>query len=99
MRLVKDKTQYILQCMAVEMYKHKAYPSTKQIEMATGALVIKRPCLREKSSRTGCDDWKNSVRFKMEYYRKKLSQADKRDVCINAGKQSRSSPRAAPSQC
>ncbi|CAL9694944.1 unnamed protein product [Knipowitschia caucasica] len=97
-RITKDQKHVILECMAVQMYKHKAYPSSKQIAMAAEALVTKHPCLGERGSRTGYDGWKNSLSYKMGNYRTKLSRAGIKDVSINAGKRSRRRPEAEPSR-
>ena len=40
-RLTRDQKHNILDVMAAELYKQKAYPSTKQIGLAAEALVNK----------------------------------------------------------
>lgn len=97
-RLTRDQKHNILAVMAAEIYKHKAYPSTKQIGMAAEALVSKNPCLKENGSKTGYEGWQNSLRFKMGNYRTKLSRAGIKDVAVNAGKRSRTNPEAAASR-
>lgn len=97
--LTKDQKHNILEVMAAEMYKHKAYPSRPQIGLAAAALVKKHPCLKDKSERSkGYECWQNSLSFKMGNYRHKLSQAGIKDVAINAGKRSRTNPEGAPSR-
>lgn len=53
MRLTRVQKLNILDVMAAEIYKHKAYPSTKQISLAAEAMVSKRPCLKENGSKKG----------------------------------------------
>lgn len=98
LNLTRDQKHNILDGMAAEIYKHKAYPSTKNILMAAEALVRKHPCLKEKGSGTGYEGWKNSLRFKMGNYRTKLSRAGIKDVAVNAGKRSRTNPEGAASR-
>lgn len=74
--LTKDQKHNILEVMAAEMYKHKAYPSRPQIDLAAAALVKKHPCLKDKTEKSkGYECWQNSLSFKMGNYRHKLSQA------------------------
>lgn len=98
LRLSRDQKHNILDVMAAEIYKHKAYPSTKQIGEAAEALVSKHPCLKENGSKTGYEGWKNSLRFKMGNYRTKLSRAGIKDVAVNVGKRSRTNPEGAASR-
>ncbi|XP_062865607.1 uncharacterized protein LOC134328441 [Trichomycterus rosablanca] len=98
LRLTQDQKHSILEGMAAEIYRHKAYPSGEQIRKAAEALVSKHPCLRERGSITGYDGWKNSLRFKMGNYRTKLSRVGVKDVAVNAGKRSRSNPEALASR-
>lgn len=97
-RLTRDQKHNILDVMAAEIYKHKAYPSTKQIGLAAEALVSKHPCLQETGSERGYEGWQNSLRFKMGNYRTKLSRAGIKDVAVNAGKRSRTNPEGAASR-
>ncbi|KAL7883026.1 hypothetical protein SRHO_G00006840 [Serrasalmus rhombeus] len=96
--LTRDQKHNILEGMAAEIYKLKAYPSGEQIRKVSEALVTKHPCLRERGSKTGYDGWKNSLCFKMGNYRTKLSRAGVKDVAVNAGKRSKSSPEASASR-
>ncbi|XP_069388840.1 sterile alpha motif domain-containing protein 3-like [Paralichthys olivaceus] len=98
LRLIRDQKHNILDVMAAEIYKDKAYPSTKEIVKAAEALVSKHPCLTENGSKTGYKGWKNSLRFKMGNYRTKLSKAGIKDVAVNAGKRSRTNPEGAASR-
>ncbi|KAI3373747.1 hypothetical protein L3Q82_022343, partial [Scortum barcoo] len=97
-KLPRDQKHNILDVMAAEIYRHKAYPSTKQIGKAAEALVSKHPCLKEHGFRTGYDGWKNSLRFKMGNYRTKLSRAGIKHVAVNAGKYNRANPEGAASR-
>ncbi|XP_057699041.1 sterile alpha motif domain-containing protein 3-like [Corythoichthys intestinalis] len=97
-RLTRYQKHNILDVMAAEIYKYKAYPSTIQIAWAAEALVIKHPCLKEKGSKKGYDGWLNSLRFKMGNYRNKLSRAGIKDVAVNAGKRSRFNPEGGASR-
>ena len=97
-RLTRDQKHNILDVMAAEIYKHKAYPSTKQIGLAAEALVSKHPCLKENGSKKGYEGWQNSLRLKMGNYRTKLTKAGIKDVAVNAGKHSRTNPEGAPSR-
>lgn len=86
-----DQKHNKLEAMVSEMYKHKAYPSSKQIGKATKALVMKHPFRKEKGS-TGYEGWKNSLPFKMGNYMTKLIRAGIKDVAVNAGIWSRTNP-------
>ena len=97
-RLTRDQKHNILDVMAAEIYKHKAYPSTKQIGLAAEALVSKHPCIKENGSKKGYEGWQNSLRFKMGNYRTKLTKAGIKDVAVNAGKHSRTNPEGAASR-
>lgn len=46
--LTNDQKHNILEVMAAEMYKHKAYPIIPQIGLAAAALVKKHPCLKDR---------------------------------------------------
>ena len=92
LRLTRDQKHNILDVMAAEIYRHEGYPSTKQLGKVAVALVNKHPCLKERSSQTRCEGWRNSLRFKMGNYRTKLSRVGIKDVSVNAGKQSHSNP-------
>ena len=98
LRLTRNQKHNILDVMAAEMYRHKAYPSSKQIGKAADALVNQHPCLTERGSQTGCEAWKNSLRFKMGNCRTKLSRAGIKDVAANARRCSRSNPTGTPSR-
>ncbi|XP_062341549.1 uncharacterized protein LOC134039601 [Osmerus eperlanus] len=78
------------------MYGFKAYPSDRDITMAAEALVAKHPCLQEVGSETGCNGWKNSIKFKMGNYRTKMRRAGCQEVTVNAGKRSRGNPGKEP---
>lgn len=92
LKLSRDQKHNILDVMAAEIYKQKAYPSSTQIGKAAKALVSKHPCLKESGFETGFEGRKNSLRFKMGNYRTTLSRAGIKDVAVNAGKRSRINP-------
>lgn len=97
--LTRDQKHNILDVMAAKIYKHKAYPSSQQIGLAAEALVLKHPCLKDKSEKSkGYECWQNSLSFKMGNYRNKLSRAGIKDVAVNAGKRSRTNPEGAASR-
>ncbi|KAL7375117.1 hypothetical protein ABVT39_012126 [Epinephelus coioides] len=62
----------ILECLASQIIKYKAYPSSAECDAVAEALVKKHPCLREQGSVTGFYGWKISVKYKMANYRTKL---------------------------
>uniref|UniRef100_A0A3B3TBI3 Uncharacterized protein n=1 Tax=Paramormyrops kingsleyae TaxID=1676925 RepID=A0A3B3TBI3_9TELE len=84
-KLTRDQKHNILDVMAAEIYKLKAYPSSRELGKAAEALVSKHPCLKENGSKSGYNGWKNSLRFKM-------------DVAVNAGQRSRNNPEGAASR-
>ncbi|KAB5542335.1 hypothetical protein PHYPO_G00090480 [Pangasianodon hypophthalmus] len=61
----------ILDALASEIIKYKAYPSSADCDVAA-ALVRKHRCLREKGSVSGYYGWKISLKYKTENYRTKL---------------------------
>uniref|UniRef100_A0A8C6LP38 Sterile alpha motif domain-containing protein 3-like n=1 Tax=Nothobranchius furzeri TaxID=105023 RepID=A0A8C6LP38_NOTFU len=92
LKLTRDLKHEILEKLASEIYRFKAYPSDREIENAARALVAKHPCLQEAGSETGFYGWKNSLKFKMGNYRKKMRQAGRQEVYVNAGKRSKNNP-------
>ena len=92
LKLTRDSKHDILEKLAASIYGFKAYPSDRDITMAAEALVAKHPCLQEVGSETGCNGWKNSIKFKMGNYRTKMRRAGCQEVTVNAGKRSRGNP-------
>ena len=65
------KVQYdILEGLAEEMIKYKAYPRDDQFEEVAEALVKTHPCLHEKD--TGYCGWKHYIKIKMMNFHTKL---------------------------
>ncbi|XP_058252310.1 uncharacterized protein LOC131357377 isoform X1 [Hemibagrus wyckioides] len=62
----------ILDGLASEIIKFKAYPSSADLDEVAAALVQKHPCLKEKGSVSGYYGWKISLKYKMANYRTKL---------------------------
>ncbi|KAL0985093.1 hypothetical protein UPYG_G00152820 [Umbra pygmaea] len=98
LKITRDQKHNILDRMAWTMYNFKAYPSDKQFAKAAEALVNKHPCLKEPGSRTGCDGWKNSLKFKMGNYRQKLRRVGFPEVAVNGGKRSKHRPNNEPAR-
>lgn len=64
----------ILDALASEIIKYKAYPSTADIDDVAAALVQKFPCLKEKGSASGYYSWKISLKYKMANFRNKIEE-------------------------
>lgn len=62
----------ILEGLATEIIKYKAYSSSAEFDEVAEALIIKHPCLKEQGSVTGFYGWKISLKYKMANYRTKL---------------------------
>ncbi|XP_024245938.1 uncharacterized protein LOC112225993 [Oncorhynchus tshawytscha] len=78
--------------MAWIIFNFKAYPSDRKFAKAAEALVTKHPCLKEPGSKTGCDGWKNSLKFKMGNYRQKLRRVGFPEVAVNGWRRSKHCP-------
>lgn len=59
-------------------------------------LVETHPCLKEVGSPSGCDGWKNSLKFKVGNYRAKMCKLGRLDVTVNSGKRGRYSTNGDP---
>ncbi|XP_041758648.1 uncharacterized protein LOC121586198 [Coregonus clupeaformis] len=92
LKITRDQKHNILDRMAWTIFNFKAYPSDRQFAKAAEALVTKHPCLKEPGSRTGCDGWKNSLKFKMGNYRQKLRRVGFPEVTVNGGRRSKHRP-------
>lgn len=63
---------HILEQLAEEIIKFKAYPTDNDLNDVAEALVKKHPCIKEKGSFNGCYGWKVSLKYKMANFRTKL---------------------------
>lgn len=94
-KLFKDKGQTlrttlslksdILDKLAEEILKIKAYPNDKEVESVVCELMKKWPCLKD-SSTSGYQGWKQSLKFKMGNYRSKLRNLGLEEVAVNSKK-------------
>ncbi|XP_029970153.1 uncharacterized protein LOC115404937 [Salarias fasciatus] len=74
----------ILESLAQEIIKFKAYPSNLEIESVAEALIKAHPCLREQGSFSGFYGWKISLKYKMANYRTKLRTLGCPELSINS---------------
>lgn len=74
----------ILESLAQEIIKFKAYPSNLEIESVAEALIKAHPCLREQGSFSGFYGWKISLKYKMANYRTKLRNLGCPELSINS---------------
>lgn len=79
----KLKSQ-ILEQLAEEIIKFKAYPTDNDLNDVAEALVKKHPCLKETGSFNGCYGWKISLKYKMANFRTKLRGLGCHEVTINS---------------
>ncbi|KAL6484300.1 hypothetical protein MHYP_G00063490 [Metynnis hypsauchen] len=77
-----------------EMYKYSAYPQDEHFNEE--AFISKHPCLAEPGSSTGCQGWKNSLKFKMGNLRSKLHRCGVADVSVNSNKRTQQKPDGEP---
>lgn len=49
-------------------------------------MVREHPCLQEHGLSSFCDGWKNSLKFKMGNYRRKMRHLGQLDSTVNGGK-------------
>lgn len=96
LKVTKELKHDILEKLAETMYALKAYPTKEEFETVAKALVQTHPCLKETGSPSGCDGWKNSLKFKMGNYRTKMRQCGHIDVTVNSGKRGRHSTSSDP---
>lgn len=92
LKITRNQKHNILDRMAWTIFNFKAYPSDRHFAKAAEALVTKHPCLKEPGSKTGCDGWKNSLKFKMGNYRQKLRRVGFPEVAVNGGRRSKHRP-------
>ncbi|XP_028430573.1 uncharacterized protein LOC114553561 [Perca flavescens] len=62
----------ILEKVAEEIFKYKAYPTDSDFSDVAEALIKKHPCLSEPGSYNGCYGWKQRLKTKMGNYRTQL---------------------------
>lgn len=74
----------ILESLAEEILKFKAYPSNLEIESVAEALIKTHPCLKEQGSSSGFYGWKISLKYKMANYRTKLRNLGCPELSINS---------------
>ncbi|XP_053287857.1 uncharacterized protein LOC128448968 isoform X3 [Pleuronectes platessa] len=74
----------ILESLAEQIIKFKAYPSNLEIEDVAEALIKAHPCLREQGSFNGFYGWKISLKYKMANYRTKLRNLGCQELSINS---------------
>ena len=74
----------ILERLAEEILKYKAYPTDMDLNEVAEALIKKHPCLREQGSFNGCYGWKISLKYKMANFRSKLRGIGCTEVTINS---------------
>ncbi|MEQ2314672.1 hypothetical protein AMECASPLE_014601, partial [Ameca splendens] len=88
----------ILECLASQIIKYKAYPTSAECDAVAEALLKKHPCLREQGSVSGFYGWKISLKYKMANYRTKLRNLGCSELNVNSFKRGPSDPRTAPNQ-
>lgn len=74
----------ILESLAEQIIKFKAYPSNLEIESVAEALIKAHPYLREQGSSSGYYGWKISLKYKMANYRTKLRNLGCPEMSINS---------------
>ncbi len=88
----KDMKHEILEKLAETIYSFKSFPSDEDFRAVATALIQKHPCFTEPGSSTGCNGWKNSIKYKMGNYCSKLRQAGSVDVAVNQRKRKGQAP-------
>lgn len=74
----------ILESLAEQISKFKAYPTNLEVESVAEALIKAHPCLREQGSASGFYGWKISLKYKMANYRTKLRNLGCPELSINS---------------
>ncbi|XP_041860332.1 uncharacterized protein LOC121651929 [Melanotaenia boesemani] len=74
----------ILESLAEQIMKFKAYPSNSEMQSVAEALIKEHPCLRERGSFCGFYGWKTSLKYKMANYRTKLRNLGFPELSINS---------------
>ncbi|XP_056277356.1 uncharacterized protein LOC130198234 [Pseudoliparis swirei] len=76
----------ILEKVAEEMFKYKAYPTDADFSDVAQALIKKHPCLSETGSFNGCYGWKQRLKTKMGNYRTQLKGIGCFELLVNSFK-------------
>ncbi|XP_013884485.1 uncharacterized protein LOC106532868 isoform X2 [Austrofundulus limnaeus] len=74
----------ILNRLAEEIYKYKAYPEDAHFCVVAEALIKKYPCLKEPGSFNGCYGWKQRLKYKMGNYRTLLKSQGCPELSVNS---------------
>ncbi|KAJ8263870.1 hypothetical protein GJAV_G00142340 [Gymnothorax javanicus] len=74
----------ILERLAEEIFKYKAYPKDVDFSEVPEALKKKHPCLTEPGSYNGCYGWKQRLKYKMANYRAQLKTYRTPEVAVNS---------------
>lgn len=88
----------ILECLASQIIRYKAYPSSAEFDAVAEALVKKHPCLREQGSVTGFYGWKISLKYKMANYRTKMRNIGCAELNVNSLKRKQDDQRTSANQ-
>lgn len=86
LKVTKELKHDILEKLAEVIYEFDAYPKKEDLAAVAQALVETHPCLKEAGSPSGCDGWKDSLKFKVGNYRAKMCKLYQLDVTVNSGK-------------
>ncbi|KAF7642129.1 hypothetical protein LDENG_00264180 [Lucifuga dentata] len=74
----------ILERLAEEIFKYKAYPVDGDFSDVAEELIKKHPCLSEPGSYNGCNGWKQRLKTKMGNYRTKLKGIGCSELLVNS---------------
>ncbi|MEQ2231224.1 hypothetical protein ILYODFUR_037336 [Ilyodon furcidens] len=74
----------ILEKVAEEIFKYKAYPTDADFSDVAEALIRKHPCLTEPGSYNGCYGWKQRLKTKMGNYRTQLKGIGCSELLVNS---------------
>ncbi|KAK7919333.1 hypothetical protein WMY93_010617 [Mugilogobius chulae] len=74
----------ILEKVAEEIFKFKAYPTDADYSEVAEALIKKHPCLSEPGSYNGCYGWKQRLKTKMGNYRTQLKGTGCSELLVNS---------------
>ncbi|KAL0994621.1 hypothetical protein UPYG_G00125000 [Umbra pygmaea] len=74
----------VLNRLAEEMYKFKAYPEDAHFCTVAEALIKRHPCLKEHGSLNGCYGWKQRLKYKMGNYRTQLKFLGCPELSVNS---------------
>ncbi|XP_051783905.1 uncharacterized protein LOC114652536 isoform X2 [Erpetoichthys calabaricus] len=84
---VSSKTKSdILQKLAEEIFRFKAYPQDANFCEVSEALIKKHPCLQEPGSYNGCSGWKQRLKYKMGNYRTQMKLYGCPELAVNSVK-------------